>query len=178
MRNDANSPWRELMQWGPDETFGGVFGFTPDNRKLWVATSLDANAARLLEVDIETGAQTVIAADPQFDISGIELQPKTDKLQAARFVKQRVSYEFLDPSLKGDFELLQKVQPRRHRRSLANSRRSEVGSSATRATTHRFAGSSTIVPRNRPHCCSAPDPTWRTTKLSNMQPISTPHAMA
>ncbi len=111
VRNDANSPWRELMQWGPDETFGGVFGFTPDNRKLWVATSLDANAARLLEVDIETGAQTVIAADPQFDISGIELQPKTDKLQAARFVKQRVSYEFLDPSLKGDFELLQKVQP-------------------------------------------------------------------
>ena len=111
VRNDAQSPWRELMQWGPDETFGGVFGFTPDNRKLWVATSLDANAARLLEVDIETGAQTVIAADPQFDISGIELQPKTDKLQAARFVKQRVSYEFLDPSLKGDFELLQKVQP-------------------------------------------------------------------
>jgi dipeptidyl aminopeptidase/acylaminoacyl peptidase len=111
VRNDATSPWRELMQWGPDETFGGVFGFTLDNRKLWVATSLDANAARLLEVDIETGAQTVIATDPQFDISGIELQPKTDKLQAARFVKQRVSYEFLDPSLKEDFEVLQKVQP-------------------------------------------------------------------
>jgi dipeptidyl aminopeptidase/acylaminoacyl peptidase len=111
VRNDAQSPWRELMQWGPDETFGGVFGFTPDNRKLWVATSLDANAARLLEVDIETGAQSVIAADPQFDISGIELQPKTDKLQAARFVKQRVSYEFLDPSLKEDFEVLQKAQP-------------------------------------------------------------------
>ena len=31
VRNDVNSPWRELMQWGPDETFGGVFGFTPDN---------------------------------------------------------------------------------------------------------------------------------------------------
>ncbi len=111
VRNDANSPWRELMQWGPDETFGGVFGFTPDNRKLWVATSLDANAARLLEVDLETGAQRVIASDPQFDISGIELQPKTDKLQAARFVKQRVSYEFLDPGLKADFDLLQQARP-------------------------------------------------------------------
>jgi dipeptidyl aminopeptidase/acylaminoacyl peptidase len=111
VRNDVNSPWCELMQWGPDETFGGVFGFTPDNRNLWVATSLNANAARLLEVDLGTGAQTVIASDPQFDISGIELQPKTRKLQAASFVKQRVSYEFLDPSLKADFEILQQAQP-------------------------------------------------------------------
>ena len=46
VRNEVNSPWRELIQWGPDETFGGVFGFTPDNRKLWVGTSIDANAAR------------------------------------------------------------------------------------------------------------------------------------
>jgi dipeptidyl aminopeptidase/acylaminoacyl peptidase len=109
VRNDVNAPWRELMQWGPDETFGGVFGFSPDNRKLWVATSLDANAARLLEVDLETGAQSVIAADPQFDVSGMEQQPKTNRLQAARFVKQRVSYEFIDTAIKADYEQLQQA---------------------------------------------------------------------
>ena len=109
VRNDVNSPWRELMQWGPDETFGGVFGFTPDNQKVWIATSLDANAARLLEVDIESGAQKVIASDPQFDVSGMEQQPKTNRLQAARFIKQRVSYEFLDPELRADYERLQQA---------------------------------------------------------------------
>jgi dipeptidyl aminopeptidase/acylaminoacyl peptidase len=97
------------MQWGPDETFGGVFGFTPDNRKLWVATSVDVNAARLLEVDLETGAQKVIAADPQFDVSGMEQEPKTNRLQAARFIKQRVTYEFLDPAMKADFDRLQQA---------------------------------------------------------------------
>ena len=110
VRNDANAPWRELMQWGPDETFGGVFGFTPDNRKLWVATSVNVNAARLLEVDLETGAQSVIASDPQFDISGTELEPKTNRLQLARFVKQRVSYDFIDPDIKADFDRLQQAQ--------------------------------------------------------------------
>jgi dipeptidyl aminopeptidase/acylaminoacyl peptidase len=111
VREDSSAPWRELIQWGPDETFGGVFGFTPDNRKLWIATSLNANAARLLEVDIETGAQRVVAADSQFDISGIETEPKSDKLQAARFVKQRLSYEFIDSDIKADFELLQAAHP-------------------------------------------------------------------
>ncbi len=111
VRDEANSPWRELIQWGPDETFGGVLGFTPDNRKLWLATSLNANAARLLEVDIETGAQRVLAADPQFDISGIETEPRSHKLQAASFVKQRLSHEFLDPAIKLDYELLQAANP-------------------------------------------------------------------
>lgn len=111
VRNDVNSPWRKLIQWGPDETFGGVFGFTPDNRKLWVATSVDANAARLLEVDIESGAQSVVAADPQFDVSGMDQQPKTNRLQMVRFVKQRVSYEFVDPGIKADYERLQQAHP-------------------------------------------------------------------
>jgi dipeptidyl aminopeptidase/acylaminoacyl peptidase len=111
VRDEANSPWRELIQWGPDETFGGVLGFTPDNRKLWIATSLNANAARLLEVDIQTASQRVMAADPQFDISGIETEPRSHKLQAARFVKQRLSHEFLDPAIKLDYELLQAANP-------------------------------------------------------------------
>jgi dipeptidyl aminopeptidase/acylaminoacyl peptidase len=109
VRNDVSSPWRKLIQWGPDETFGGVFGFTPDNRKLWVATSVDANAARLLEVDIESGAQSVVAADSQFDVSGMDQQPKTNRLQMVRFVKQRVSYDFVDPEIKADYERLQQA---------------------------------------------------------------------
>ncbi len=68
VRNDAKSPWRELIKWGPDETFGNITGFSPDNKKIWIVTSLDVNAARLLEIDVATGEQKVIAADPQFDV--------------------------------------------------------------------------------------------------------------
>ncbi|MGC2110958.1 MAG: S9 family peptidase [Candidatus Korobacteraceae bacterium] len=109
VRNDAKAPWRELIKWGPDETFGGVFGFAPDNRSVWVGTSVDANAARLLEIDIATGARKVLASDPQFDIEGVVTQPKSNALEVVTFVKQRIEYDFIDPKIKEDYDTLKKV---------------------------------------------------------------------
>ena len=109
VRNEVSAPWRELIKWGPDETFGGVFGFTPDNKSIWVGTSLDANAARLLEIDIASGARKVIAGDPQFDIQGLVTQPKTNALEVVTFVKQRTEYDFIDPKIKADYQVLEKA---------------------------------------------------------------------
>ena len=55
VRDNAKSPWRELMKWGPEETLGNISGFSADNSALLVMTSLDANAARLLSVDVASG---------------------------------------------------------------------------------------------------------------------------
>ncbi len=57
VRDDADSPWRVFQTWGPDETGGGIVGFTPDNQQRLTHHSVDANAARLLETDLETGAR-------------------------------------------------------------------------------------------------------------------------
>jgi dipeptidyl aminopeptidase/acylaminoacyl peptidase len=110
VRTDVKSPWRELIKWGPDETFGGASGFSPDNKKIWIVTSLDVNAARMLEIDVESGQRKIIAEDPQFDVEGVITQPKTNELQVVTFVKQRVSYDFIDPQIKADYEALQKVR--------------------------------------------------------------------
>jgi dipeptidyl aminopeptidase/acylaminoacyl peptidase len=110
VRNDVKAPWRDLIKWGPDETFGGISGFSPDNKKLWVITSLDVNAARIMEIDIASGQRKVIAEDPQFDVAGAITQPKTNELQVVTFVKQRMTYDFIDPQIKADYEALQKVR--------------------------------------------------------------------
>ena len=115
VRDDVKSPWRELIKWGPDETFGNVNGFSPDNTALWVTTSLDVNAARLLEIDIASGKRRVITEDPKFDVSSTINDPKTNALEAVSYIKQRTEYVFVDPKVKSDFEILQKV------------RRSEIG---------------------------------------------------
>jgi dipeptidyl aminopeptidase/acylaminoacyl peptidase len=109
VRTDVKSPWRELIKWGPDETFGGISGFSPDNEKIWITTSVDVNAARLLEFDIATGKMKVIAADPQFDVQGVVTNPKTSALEVVTFVKQRIAYDFIDPKIKADYEALEKV---------------------------------------------------------------------
>jgi len=110
VRDDSKSPWRELIKWGPDETFGGVNGFSPDNQALWVTTSLDVNAARLLEIDLRSGKRKVITEDPQFDVSGTINNPKTNALEAVSYSKQRTEYVFVDARAKADFEALLKVR--------------------------------------------------------------------
>ncbi len=110
VRDSRKSPWRDLIKWGPDETFGGTYGFTPDNKGIWVGTSLGFNAARLLEIDVATGKQKVVIEDPQFDINATINNPKTNALEAVNLIKQRIEYAFLDPKLKEDFAVLAKVR--------------------------------------------------------------------
>jgi dipeptidyl aminopeptidase/acylaminoacyl peptidase len=110
VRDNDKSPWRELIKWGPDETFGGVNGFSPDNRSLWVTTSLDVNAARLLEIDLSSGKHKVITEDPQFDVNSTINNPKTNALEAVSYARQRTEYEFMDTKVKADFAALQKVR--------------------------------------------------------------------
>ena len=110
VRDDLKSLWRELIRWGSDETFGNVVGFTPDDKRLWVTTSLDYNAARLLEIEVATGKQKVVAEDPNFDVNTTINNPKTNALEAVSFTRQRTEYEFIDPAVKADFEILRKVR--------------------------------------------------------------------
>jgi dipeptidyl aminopeptidase/acylaminoacyl peptidase len=110
VRDDVKSPWREFIKWGPDETFGGVAGFSPDDKALWITTSLDVNASRLLEIDIASGKRKVVAQDPVFDVNGTIAHPKTNVLEAVSFAKQRLEYVFIDPKMKADFDVLKKVR--------------------------------------------------------------------
>jgi dipeptidyl aminopeptidase/acylaminoacyl peptidase len=110
VREDVKSSWRELIRWGPDETFGGINGFSPDNKSLWVTTSVGVNAARLLEIDIASGKRRVITEDAQFDVNSTINNPKTNALEAVSYTKQRTEYVFIDPKVKADFEILEKVR--------------------------------------------------------------------
>jgi dipeptidyl aminopeptidase/acylaminoacyl peptidase len=110
VRDDVKSPWRELIKWGADETFGNVVGFTPDNKALWVTTSLDVNAARLLQIDVASGKRQVIAEDPQFDVNQTVHNPKTNAVEAVSFTRQRREYEFIDPKVKADFAVLRTIR--------------------------------------------------------------------
>jgi hypothetical protein len=79
VRDDVKSPWRELVKWGPDETFGNVLGFTSNNQGLWVATSLNFNAARLLEIEVATGKRKVVAEDSNFDVNDTINNPNRER---------------------------------------------------------------------------------------------------
>jgi len=113
VRNSSEDPWRTLISWGADEMNSdntGVAGFTADNTKIWVITSLGANAERLLEVDLRTGERKILSEDPQFDIRGLMVNPLRNTLEAVAFEKERMAWIFFEPLIRADFEALAKVR--------------------------------------------------------------------
>jgi len=109
VRDDVESPWRSFQKWGPEE-IGWITGFTPDNTGIYLTSSVDANTARLLEVDLATGKSRVVAKDKQYDAAGVLKHPKTHKLEAVVFIRQRTEWTVIDKSLQADFNALQKVR--------------------------------------------------------------------
>jgi dipeptidyl aminopeptidase/acylaminoacyl peptidase len=110
VRDDDKSAWRSFMKWSADEVNGGVAGFSPDNKKLWLISSVDANTGRLIEVDIATGKQTVVAEDKQYDVGGAMAHPTKRHLEAVRFIRARSEWVIIDKSIKADFDALRKVR--------------------------------------------------------------------
>ncbi|MBZ5648191.1 MAG: S9 family peptidase [Acidobacteriia bacterium] len=110
VRDSAKSPWRELIKWGPDESLGGSIAFSPDNKSLWVGTSVGGNAKRLVEIDLATGKQKIVAEDPQYDAEDVLINPKTHALEAVEFVRARTDWQVVDPAIKADFAALHKVR--------------------------------------------------------------------
>lgn len=110
VRDDAKSPWHTFQKWGPDESFGGVAGFTPDNKGVYLISSVEANASRLLQVDLASGNKTVVAEDKQYDVNNVLQHPKKKTLEAVEFIRARNEWSLVDKSLQPDFDALRKVR--------------------------------------------------------------------
>ena len=113
VRNGIKDPWRTLISWGADEMNSdstGVAGFNADGTKIWVITSLGANAERLLEVDLSTGERKVLGEDPQFDVTRLMINPVRNTLEAVGFEKERAAWTFFDKGIQVDFDFLGKVR--------------------------------------------------------------------
>lgn len=109
IRNTINQPWKEIRRWGPDD-IGKIVGFSQDGQTLYVLTSYHANTTRLLALNLTTGFETVIAQDPQYDVSDVFINPVTQKIQAVAFYRDKLEWQVLDKSIADDFQALSKVR--------------------------------------------------------------------
>lgn len=109
-RTSIEAPWKALTAWGPDES-GGLVGFSPDDRSLWILSTVGANAERLLEIDPESGKQAVLAEDPHYDVAAILTHPKTYRLEAVAFEREKLEWQFFDDRIRESFAYLQAQHP-------------------------------------------------------------------
>jgi dipeptidyl aminopeptidase/acylaminoacyl peptidase len=111
VRDAAGAPWRTLARYDADDGIPDAVAFSPDGATLYVVTSADANAARLVGYDLRSGARSEIAGDPAYDVQSVEVSPKTKRLVAAAVVRERIAWLVLDPAYADDFAALRAQIP-------------------------------------------------------------------
>ena len=107
-RAHPKAKWRCFQKWGPDET-GWVHGFTPDNRGVWMVSSVGVNASRLMKFDLASGKGEVIAQDPNYDIDYVQTHPTRRTLEAVAIERERTDWTVMDERLKPDYSILKRT---------------------------------------------------------------------
>lgn len=109
-RAAVDQPWEVLRHWNADDE-GYPVSFSADGKTLYIVGSHDTNAQRLLALDLATRQETVIAADPQYDVGGVVAHPTNYTLQAVAFYRDKLNWQILDESIAADFEAIAQVRP-------------------------------------------------------------------
>ncbi|MHC5597316.1 MAG: S9 family peptidase [Nostoc sp.] len=110
LQKTTDKQWEILRHWGSEEE-GNSVSFSDDGKTLYIQGNHDANAKRLIAVDLDTRQETVIAEDEQYDVVGIIIQPLTRVIQAVSFYKDKQEWQVIDRSIAPDFEEIPKVRP-------------------------------------------------------------------
>jgi dipeptidyl aminopeptidase/acylaminoacyl peptidase len=86
-----------------------VQGFTPDKRGIWIVSSVGANASRLMVYSLASGKGDVIAEDPNYDVSDVQMHPTRHTIEAVAVTRTRTEWTVIDKRLKPDFEALERT---------------------------------------------------------------------
>ncbi len=111
-RRDEGDRWKELLSFGSEDALTThPLGFSADNETLYILSSVGSNTGELRALDVRTGQQTVLASDPESDVTDVLAHPLTHRIQAAAFLGDRKRWKALDPAIEGDLQALAALHP-------------------------------------------------------------------
>ena len=108
----TDADWRKLLTIpAEDVTSFDVVSFSGDGRSVLIVSAAGSDTARLTRVDLATGDETLLASDPEADVSGVVLHPDTQEPQIVLVLKDRMEYLVLDPSVADDLKAIRALHP-------------------------------------------------------------------
>jgi prolyl oligopeptidase PreP (S9A serine peptidase family) len=112
VRDGPGREWRELLSVPVDDALTtDVVTFSRDGASLLITSSAGAQTARLVRLDVATGAAQVLAEDAEADVSGVHTHPETREPQIVTVLKGRSEYLVLDESVAGDLAAIRAIHP-------------------------------------------------------------------
>lgn len=112
LRSDAAADeWKPVLSVGAEDALGtGIVGFSGDGRRLYLLSSIEANASRLLRLDLDGDGIEVLAEDPRYDVTGVMLHPDTREVQLVSFIRERLEHSVHDPGIEADIDGIRAIQ--------------------------------------------------------------------
>lgn len=111
VRESKESEWLTLVTWSAEDALSsGPIGFTADGKAIYLHDSRDANAARLVKLDLTSGKAEVLAQDPQYDAGPVMRHPDTREVQMVAFLRARQEWEILDSSIAEDIASIRRLR--------------------------------------------------------------------
>jgi len=103
--------WVDFQKIGQDDSLTtGVVSFDKSGKTLYMNDSRGRDTGALTSVNVDTGAEQVIAVDPRADVSDVMMHPTENTVQAVSFTFDRTRWQILDPAVQGDIDYLKKVE--------------------------------------------------------------------
>jgi dipeptidyl aminopeptidase/acylaminoacyl peptidase len=110
-RESEEAEWKNLLTWDAEDALtSGVVSFSKDGKSLYLIDSRNANAGRLVKLEISSGNLEVIAEDEQYDVGSVMIHPDTYEVQAVAFTKARKEWVVLDETIEDDFKTIAKLE--------------------------------------------------------------------
>jgi dipeptidyl aminopeptidase/acylaminoacyl peptidase len=112
VRDTVEADWRPLLTIPAEDALtSDPIAFSEDGGSLLGTSSVGADTARLIRIDVADGATEVLAEDPQADVSDVRIHPDTREPQIVTLLKDRSEYVVLDPSVAADVEAIRALHP-------------------------------------------------------------------
>jgi dipeptidyl aminopeptidase/acylaminoacyl peptidase len=112
VRESENDDWRVVVSWSADDSLNSApISFSLDGRSLYLEDSREANSARLVRYDLDTGRTQLIAADADYDVGGVMIHPDTHQIQMVAFIRSRREWTVLDPTIRSDVDTIRALHP-------------------------------------------------------------------
>jgi dipeptidyl aminopeptidase/acylaminoacyl peptidase len=108
IRENRDAPWKSWIKVGPEDNLD-LGGFTADSKAAYVETSVGNDTVRVVQKDLASGAEKVIAFRDDVDAGAVVINQNTRVVEAVSFEPGRREWKIVDPSVKADFDAIAKL---------------------------------------------------------------------
>ncbi len=110
VRDTEDEPFRVLAEFANEDS-GTPYGFSVDGSEMYVGSARGNDTVRLVAINIATGAERLIDADEEADLSAPIISDRTGELLGAVYRRDRIVMHTFDETFARDWERVRKIHP-------------------------------------------------------------------